>query len=98
MALALLLLSITDAAMTMTLINNGAVEVNPFMNFLLKQSTDTFIYTKLILTSVCIIILVAHYYSRIFSTIRVGRLLFFALSVYVALVTYEFILYFSYIA
>jgi len=97
-ALALLLLSITDAAMTMTLINNGAVEVNPFMNFLLKQSTDTFIYTKLILTSVCIIILVAHYHSRIFSTIRVGRLLFFALSVYVALVTYEFILYFSYIA
>lgn len=96
MALALLLLSITDAAMTMTLINNGAVEVNPFMDFLLNQSTNTFVYTKIILTSVCIIILVAHYHSKLFNTFRVDRILIFALSVYSALITYEVILYINY--
>ena len=94
MALALLLLSITDAAMTMTLLNNGAVEVNPFMNFLLSQSTHTFVYTKLALTSICIIILVAHYHSKLFNRFRVDILLTFALSVYSTLVIYELILYF----
>ena len=89
MALALLILSITDAAMTMTLLNNGAVEVNPFMNFLLKQSTHTFVYTKLILTSVCILVLVAHYHSKLFNAFRVDRLLTFALVIYSTLVIYE---------
>jgi len=97
MALALLLLSITDAAMTMTLLNNGAVEINPFMNFLLNKSIHTFVYTKLALTSVCIIVLVAHYHSKLFNTIRVELLLTFALSVYSALVLYELFLYFNYI-
>ena len=96
MALALLFLSITDAAMTMTLLNNGAVEVNPFMNFLLKQSTHTFVYTKIILTSVCILVLVAHYHSKLFNTFRVDILLTFALTVYSMLVAYEMFLYISY--
>ena len=96
MALALLFLSITDAAMTMTLINNGAVEVNPFMNFLLNQSTHTFVYTKLALTSACIIVLVAHYHSKLFNTFRVDIILTFALTVYSALVIYEMFLYFTF--
>ncbi len=92
MALALLLLSAADAGMTMTLLNNGAVEVNPFMNFLLNHSTHTFIYTKLALTSVCIIVLVTHYHSKIFNTLRVAILLIFALFIYSALVIYEILL------
>ena len=97
MALSLLLLSATDAAMTMTLLNDGAVEMNPFMNFLLSHSSQAFIYTKLAMTSVCIIVLVAHYHSRIFNSLRVDILLMFALFVYMGLVTYEFYLYFTYI-
>ena len=97
MALSLLLLSATDAAMTMTLLNDGAVEMNPFMNFLLSHSSQAFIYTKLAMTSVCIIVLVAHYHSRIFNSLRVDILLMFALFVYLGLVTYEFYLYFTYI-
>ena len=97
MALSLLLLSATDAAMTMTLLNDGAVEMNPFMNFLLSHSSQAFIYTKLAMTSICIIVLVAHYHSRIFNSLRVDILLMFALFVYMGLVTYEFYLYFTYI-
>lgn len=98
MALTLLLLSATDAAMTMTLLNNGAVEINPFMNFLLSHSSQAFIYTKLAMTAVCIVVLVAHYHSRIFNSLRVDILLMFALFVYMGLVTYEFYLYFTYIS
>ncbi len=94
MALTLLLLSATDAAMTMILLKNGAVEVNPFMNFLLSYRTKVFVYTKLAMTSICIIVLIAHYHSRIFNSLRVDILLMFALFVYMGLVTYEFFLYF----
>ena len=95
MALSLLLLSITDAAMTMTLLNNGAVDVNPFMNFLLSQSTNTFVYTKLVLTAICILVLVAHYHSKLFNTVSVDKLLTFSLSIYSALVIYEVFLLFT---
>lgn len=95
MALSLLLLSITDAAMTMTLLNNGAVEINPFMNFLLNQSTNTFIYTKLALTAICILVLVAYYHSKLFNSVSVDMLLTFSLTIYSALVIYELFLYFS---
>ena len=97
MALTLLLLSATDAGMTMTLLDHGAVELNPLMNFLMGHSIETFIYTKLALTAVCIVILVAHYHSKIFNNVRVDIILMFALFVYMGLVTYEFFLYFTYL-
>lgn len=96
MALAILFLSVADAAMTMTLLNDGAVEMNPFMNYLLNHSIHAFVYTKLALTSVCILVLVAHYHSKLFNTLRVDILLRFALIVYSTLVIYEIFLYFWY--
>jgi hypothetical protein len=96
MALAILFLSVADAAMTMTLLNNGAVEVNPFMNYLLNHSIHAFVYTKLALTSLCILVLVAHYHSKLFNTLRVDILLTFALVVYSTLVLYEIFLHFLY--
>jgi hypothetical protein len=96
MALAILFLSIADAAMTMTLLNNGAVEVNPFMNYLLSHSIHAFVYTKLALTSICILVLVAHYHSKLFNTLRVDILLTFALMIYSTIVLYEIFLYFWY--
>tara|TARA_R110002049_G_scaffold147342_1_gene310056 strand:- start:23186 stop:23686 length:501 start_codon:yes stop_codon:yes gene_type:complete len=95
-ALAILLLSVADAAMTMTLLNNGAVEVNPFMNYLLSHSIHAFVYTKLALTSTCILVLVAHYHTKLFNKFRVDILLTFALIIYSALVLYEIFLYFWY--
>jgi hypothetical protein len=96
MALAILFLSVADAAMTMSLLNNGAVEVNPLMNYLLSHSIYAFVYTKLALTSVCILVLAAHYHSKLFNKFRVDILLTFALMVYSTLVMYEIFLYFWY--
>ncbi len=93
MGLALLLLSIIDAAMTMHLLNNGAVEINPIMDYLLRQGANTFIITKIAMTSVCVVILVAHYHSRVFNWLRVDVMLMFALFIYTGLVTYEFYIY-----
>ena len=91
MALALIILSTVDAAMTMHLLNfHGAVEINPFMDYLLKQGADVFIYTKLGLTGVCVFVLAAHYYSKVLRWLRVDIMLIFALFVYMGLVTYEF--------
>lgn len=93
MALALMMLSIVDAAMTMHLINNhGAIEVNPFMDYLLQQGSNVFVYTKLGLTAACVFILAAHYYSKVLSWLRVDLILIFALFIYMGLVTYEFAL------
>ncbi len=93
MAISLLLLSCLDAAMTMHLLNSGAVEVNPIMDYLLRQGAHVFIFTKIAMTSVCIVVLVAHYHSRIFNWLRVDIMLLFALFVYSGLVTYEFFIY-----
>ena len=93
MALSLLLLSSLDAAMTMHLLKDGAVEMNPIMDYLLKQGAYVFIITKIAMTSVCIIVLVAHYHSRIFNWLRVDILLLFALFIYTGLVTYEFFIF-----
>lgn len=93
MALSLLLLSTIDAAMTMHLLNNGAVEINPLMDYLLRQGAHVFIITKIVMTSVCVVVLVAHYHSRIFNWLRVDIMLLFALFIYTGLVTYEFFIY-----
>jgi hypothetical protein len=93
MALALMFLSIIDAAMTMYLINHhGAIEVNPFMNYLLQQGAEVFLYTKLALTAICVFILAAHYHSKVLSWLRVDIVLISALFIYMGLVTYEFAL------
>ena len=93
MALGLLLLSSLDAAMTMHLLNNGAVEINPIMNYLLRQGANVFIITKIAMTSICIVVLVAHYHSRVFNWLRVDIMLLLALFIYTGLVTYEFFIY-----
>ena len=89
MALGLLLLSCIDAALTMYLLDRGATEANPLMNYLLTKGIHTFVYTKVAMTAICIIVLVMHYHSRIFNWLRVDVLLLFALFIYSGVVTYE---------
>ena len=92
MALGLLLLSIIDAALTLHLIKNGASEVNPFMHYLLHQGVQVFISVKIAITSVCILILVAHYHAKAFKYLRVDIIFLCALFIYSGLVTYELFL------
>ena len=90
LAIALLLLSALDAALTLTLLANGAVEINPLMDFLLRKGVDYFIVIKLMMTASCIIILIAHYRFKLFQRLRVDIMLLGALFIYTGLITHEF--------
>ena len=92
LSLSLLLLSCLDAAMTMRLLSLSAVELNPIMNELINQGTRYFIWIKIAVTSLCIIVLVAHNRIRLFNLLRVDVVLIAAVFIYFGLVTYEFYL------
>jgi hypothetical protein len=65
---AVLILSLTDALLTLLLIEYGAVEINPLMDFYLQISPQVFILVKYLLTSLSVFIL------AVFSHLILGRL------------------------
>ena len=93
LSLSLLLLSCLDAAMTMKLLSLGAVELNPIMNELINQGTRYFVWIKIAVTALCVIVLVAHNRFKVFNLLRVDVILITAVFIYLGLVTYEFYLY-----
>jgi hypothetical protein len=83
------LLSIADAFLTLTLLRHGAAEVNPLMAPLVVGDGRAFAYWKFGLTSVGVITLVVLARVRLFGLIPVGVLVYVVLAGYVCLVTYE---------
>ncbi len=61
-----LCMSLLDAALTLILINNGAVELNPVMAYFLSYGQSVFIGAKYIFTScsVVIVLLCSHVFLR----------------------------------
>jgi hypothetical protein len=89
-ALLVLLLSIGDAFMTITLLNHGAIEANPLMARLLAADGPAFAYWKVGLTAFGVIVLTAFARFRLFRTIPVGLVLYLMGAGYIVLITYEF--------
>jgi hypothetical protein len=85
----ILLLSMADALLTVTLLQHGAREANPFMEPLVTGSGQWFAFWKVGLTTAGVVILVLLSRYRLFGRVRVGALLYVVLALYVALVTYE---------
>src|SRR5690606_29166498 len=71
LALLILLLSVADAFMTLRLIMGGAVEANPFMNYLLVEAPRWFAAVKMGLTGMGVIVLVAIARATVFRVIKV---------------------------
>ncbi|MEO8316620.1 MAG: DUF5658 family protein [Pseudomonadota bacterium] len=88
-ALLVLLLSITDAFMTITLMRHGAVEANPLMAKALSSGL-AFAFWKVGLTAFGVLVLTAFARFRLFRVIPVGLVLYLAGAGYIVLVTYEF--------
>jgi hypothetical protein len=89
LSLAMLALSVADAFMTVTLLNNGAEEANPLLALFVNRHPTLFAAVKMALTGVGIVLLVAVARSRLFRVIS-GRLVFQILVLaYFALVVYE---------
>jgi hypothetical protein len=89
-ALLVMLLSVTDAFMTLTLMRHGAQEANPFMEpLLLGGGTPAFAYWKVGLTAFGVIMLTAFARLRLFGVIPVGGVLYMMTAGYIMLVAYE---------
>ena len=77
---AILLLSLVDAILTLVLISHGAVELNPVMAFFLSKGDWTFLIAKYLLTafSVTIVVLINYVFIRIFRSYVRDLLVYFA--------------------
>jgi hypothetical protein len=87
--LAILLLCATDGFLTVLLLANGAVEVNPLMAKFVPHSLGWFAVVKLSLTAVGVGILVACSRMRFFRTVPGEALLAMVLLAYAAVVGWE---------
>lgn len=90
--LALLLLSVIDATLTLYLLSQGAVELNPVMDWLIRFNPQLFILVKLGLTGFGAVVLLGHFNFRIFRKVRVIYCLYFSLLAYAVLTSYETLL------
>jgi hypothetical protein len=67
---AILFLSLADAVLTLLLISQGAVELNPVMAYFLSKGDSTFLIVKYLLTAIAVTIvtLINYVFIRIFRT------------------------------
>jgi hypothetical protein len=87
--LGILLLSFTDAALTLTLLRLGAVELNTFMAVLIETDVRVFVAGKTFITLASLILLLFHSRFRVFRYLRVSYIIYFFFSVYTLLIAYE---------
>ena len=89
-AILTLLLSAGDALLTITLLERGANEANPFMASLVNDSPIAFAVIKLGLTAGGIVVLILLARTRVFGRVPVSYILYTVLLGYSVLVGYEF--------
>jgi Domain of unknown function (DUF5658) len=88
-AIGILLLSISDAFFTVTLLQGGAAEVNPVMALLVYRSVAAFAALKIALTAVCTVSMVILARYRFMRLLRVEWVLYGVLLGYAGLICYE---------
>jgi hypothetical protein len=89
--MAILILSATDAILTLTLIAHGAIEINPLMKPLVSGSGHSFGYWKIGLTATGVVMLTVLARLRLWGRV-VGTILYGVLAGYAVLVGYELFL------
>ena len=92
LALAIMLLSCTDAVLTVRLLQHGSVELNPFMAALIDTNIYLFVAIKMALTGVAVILLAAHNNFRVFQGLRIELFLYATFFLYLGLTSYEMML------
>ncbi|ADE14604.1 conserved hypothetical protein [Nitrosococcus halophilus Nc 4] len=78
-----------DAILTLSLLQRGAVEINPFMATLMNTSTHLFAGVKMAITTLSLVWLVIHHNFMVLDLLRVQALLYGFLFIYLGLVGYE---------
>ncbi len=88
----ILLFCVADAFFTLNILNNGGRELNPFMRIFLEKDSSVFFFVKFFLTSLCLILIVAHKHFRIFGYFNGYHILFGVFSGYILLISYELVI------
>jgi hypothetical protein len=88
-AIAILLLSVVDAFLTLALLQGGAAEVNPIMAVLIYRSVGMFAALKMAMTSAGIVLMVFLARYRFMRLVRVEWVLYGVLIAYASLISYE---------
>jgi hypothetical protein len=88
-AISILLLSVTDAFLTVVLLQGGADEVNPVMAALIYRSVAMFAALKMGMTSAGVVLMVILARYRFLRLLRVEWVLYGVLIAYVTLISYE---------
>jgi Domain of unknown function (DUF5658) len=88
-AMVILLLSVTDAVLTLALLQRGAFEANPLMAVFLTQDPDLFVAFKIGLTAGGVVLLTLVAKVRAFGRLPVSAILYTVLAGYAALIAYE---------
>ncbi len=98
MMVLVLLLSIVDAMLTLFLIEHGAVELNPVMDYYLKKGPPTFVIVKYLLTATSgLIIVMSHYVSIPYINIMSRNLLKVFATGFAAIISWELYLTFRFV-
>jgi Domain of unknown function (DUF5658) len=94
MIVTLLSLTIVDGVLTLELLDFNSEEANPFMEYLLKRGPLAFMLGKYVLTAMGLPFLVVYMNHPLFKTrFRVGFLLPVFISLYIALISYQYMLF-----
>ncbi len=88
-AVAILLLNVADALLTLTLLTVGASEANPFIAFILDAHPKLFAAVKIGMTGLGVLVMVAMARARVFGYFRVATVMHGILAAYVVLTAYE---------
>jgi hypothetical protein len=89
LAVVMLLLSVADAFLTVTLMTHGAVEANPLLALVLNEHPRAFAAVKMALTGAGVVLLVVIARARLFELVSGRTFLQGLVAVYGALVAYE---------
>ena len=87
--LIIIILCFVDAFLTLILLGKGAVELNVFMDVLIKKDIQLFAIVKMAVTGIALIVLVMHFNFRIYKVIAVRYLIYAFVPLYMLLVAHE---------
>jgi hypothetical protein len=88
-AIGILMLSVLDAFLTVTLLSNGAIEVNPVMAVVIYRSVALFAAVKMALTGAGVMMMVFLARYRFLRVVRVEVVMYCVLIGYMSLIGYE---------
>lgn len=89
LSIMILLLSVTDAFLTLTLLMHGAEEANPILAFVLEEMPEFFAVIKMLFTGIGVLVLVAMARATVFRIIRVSMVMHWCFAAYLLLIAYE---------